>query len=211
MDHVVALVEAYLRVNGYFTVTEYPVVEACRYGGYRTATDLDILAFRFPRAGRLVPTDGMRSRTEYGLASFESDPELGSLGEQADMIIGEVKEGRAELNKVCRDAAVLQAVLTRFGCCEPSHVPEVVKALLQEGCAQTHCGHMVRLVAFGSLPSGPDRRDYTVISLGHVQQFLQDYIREHWDVLCHAQFKDPAFGFEVLLEKARRGHHERLS
>ncbi len=26
MDHAVALAEAYLRVNGYFTVTEYPVV-----------------------------------------------------------------------------------------------------------------------------------------------------------------------------------------
>jgi hypothetical protein len=28
MDNAVALVRAYLHVNGYFTVTEYPVVEA---------------------------------------------------------------------------------------------------------------------------------------------------------------------------------------
>ena len=58
MDNAVALVQAYLRVNGYFTVSEYPIVEASRRGGYRTATDLDILAFRFPGAGRLVPTPG---------------------------------------------------------------------------------------------------------------------------------------------------------
>jgi hypothetical protein len=30
MDNAVALVQAYLRVNGYFTVAEYPVVEAMR-------------------------------------------------------------------------------------------------------------------------------------------------------------------------------------
>ena len=28
MDHAVALVEAYLQINGYFTVAEYPVIES---------------------------------------------------------------------------------------------------------------------------------------------------------------------------------------
>ena len=55
MDTSVALVQAYLRINGYFTVTEYPVIASRSDGTYRTATDLDILAFRFPNAGRLVP------------------------------------------------------------------------------------------------------------------------------------------------------------
>jgi hypothetical protein len=40
MDNAVALVQAYLRVNGYFTVAEYPVLEATRDGGYRAATDV---------------------------------------------------------------------------------------------------------------------------------------------------------------------------
>ena len=50
MDNAVALVRAYLHLNGYFTVTEFPVMEALRGGGFRTATDLDVLAFRFARA-----------------------------------------------------------------------------------------------------------------------------------------------------------------
>ena len=50
MDNAVALVQAYLRLNGYFTVSEYPVVEELRHGGVRTMTDLDILGFRFPGA-----------------------------------------------------------------------------------------------------------------------------------------------------------------
>jgi hypothetical protein len=54
MDNSVALVQAYLRLNGYFTVSELPVIASTKGGGYRTATDLDILALRFPRAGRIT-------------------------------------------------------------------------------------------------------------------------------------------------------------
>ena len=63
MDHAVALVEAYLRVNGYFTVSEYPVVEARRYGGFRTATDLDILAFASPEQAGSCHQGRMKTNT----------------------------------------------------------------------------------------------------------------------------------------------------
>ncbi len=45
MDSAVALVQAYLHVNGYFTVAQYPVLEAFRGEHARSVTDLDILAF----------------------------------------------------------------------------------------------------------------------------------------------------------------------
>lgn len=210
MDNAVALVETYLRVNGYFTVTEYPVVEAARHGGFRTVTDLDVLAFRFPGAGRLVAgnrgTDSNLSQSD----NYRPDEVLGCPGDQADMLIGEVKEGRADLNRGARDPAVLKTVLSRFGCCQPRDVPSVVEVLLNKGRAKTHCGHTVRLVAFGSVkadPSPPCR----VITLDHVRRFLQDYIHENWDLLRHAQFKEPAFGFLVMLEKARMGQREQES
>jgi hypothetical protein len=62
MDNAVALVQAYLQVNGYFTVTEYPVLEAARHG-IEAATDFDVLAYRFPGAGRLLSakTGGQRT------------------------------------------------------------------------------------------------------------------------------------------------------
>ena len=60
------------------------------------------------------------------------------------------------------------------------------------------------MIAFGStLPGGSHR--YTVIALGRVIQFLRNYLRENWGVLHHADFKDPAFGFLMTLEKAQRG------
>lgn len=199
MDHAIALVETYLRVNGFFTVAEYPVVEADRYGGYRTATDLDILALRFPGAGRLVTGDHARE------PAYAPDPQLGCAADCPEMLIGEVKEGRAELNDAARDPAVLEAALTRFGCCEHCRVSDVVKSVLRDGRATTHCGHLVRLVAFGALPASSGRPRFSVISPGHIEHFLQDYICEHWEVLRHMQFKDPVFGFLVMQEKGRRG------
>jgi hypothetical protein len=44
MDTAVALVQAYLHLNGYFTVVEFPVLEAMRAAPARTVTDLDIRA-----------------------------------------------------------------------------------------------------------------------------------------------------------------------
>ena len=46
---------------------------------------------------------------------------------------------------------------------------------------------------------------HTVISLGHIAEFLHSYIQRYWGTLHNADFKDAAFGFLVMLEKARQG------
>jgi hypothetical protein len=125
--------------------------------------------------------------------------------DRTDMLVGEVKEGRAELNRAARDPVVLQTVLTRFGCCSPKQAPELVREILRKGHALTHSGHGVRLIAFGSTTPAASGPPHTAISLGHVTNFLQVYIQQHWDILHNADFKDPAFGFLVMLEKARLG------
>ena len=196
--------ESYLRVNGYFTVTEYPLVEASKYGGYRTATDLDILAFRFPGAGRLASIKSQPTTTGGSVISYVPDPALGCDPQQAEMLIGEVKEGRAELNPAAHDPTVLQAALTRFGCCGTDPVGMVVEALLRHGHTRTHSGHTLRLVVFGSSLGQHDTKGTKLVSLGHVRKFLQDFVHEHWDVLRHEQLKDPALGFLVMLEKASK-------
>ncbi len=92
MDNAVALVQTYLHVNGYFTVAEYPIIGSGRHGDYRTVTELDILAFRFPGATRLVPR--LPGRGDDSAEREEPDPVLGTPADQADMLIGEVKDGR---------------------------------------------------------------------------------------------------------------------
>ncbi len=120
------------------------------------------------------------------------------------MLIGDVKEGVAELNQAATDPAVLRAAFTRFGCCPPDHVDHLVNSLLRAGGTTAPAGNTIRIIAFGSTATGGARR-YAVIALGHVIQFLRDYLRENWFVLHHAEFMDPAFGFLTTLEKAERG------
>jgi hypothetical protein len=201
MDHAVALVETYLRVNGYLTVTEFPVIDSIG-GSYRATTDLDVLAFRFPGAG------ARWSRQADG--NRHVDPELAVPVDAADMIIAEVKEGKATLNHAGADPQVLQAALARFGCCKTHDAEAAVRELIRRGRAQTHCGHTVRLVVFAALAEG-SHPHFQFVSLAHVAQFLHDYICEHWEAVRAAQFKDPVFGLFVALEKAQRARRALFS
>ncbi|HEX7071018.1 MAG TPA: hypothetical protein VF190_09440, partial [Rhodothermales bacterium] len=89
MDHAVALVQAYLQLNGYFTSAEYPIIAGAGRNGFRTITDIDILAFRFPTG--LPVLQGRRA--PQGLDLSDLDTGLGVAPDSVDMIIGEVKEG----------------------------------------------------------------------------------------------------------------------
>jgi hypothetical protein len=201
VDHAVALVQSYLQLNGYFTVVEYPILEE-RRGDAREITDIDILAFRFPGAGKIVTS--LRGRHAEGPVVVDPDPELGCPRSEADMLIGEVKLGHAELNRGARDPAVLCAVLSRFGCCDQRGAALVAEQLIRHGHARTHAGHAVRLVAFGSVVTPESGGAVKTISLGHVVRYLQKYIHENWDVLRRAQIRDAALGQLVAVEKALR-------
>lgn len=203
MDHAVSLVQAYLRLNGYFTVTEFPIIEAMRRGGHRTATDIDVLAFRFPGTGRLIPRAGATGSRDTLIGA--PDAALGVPEDAPDMIIGEVKEGRAELNAAATDPAVLRAALVRFGCCNPSSADATVETLIRDGRASTGNGHVIRLVAFGTRSPENQATRYSVVRLDAVVGFLESYIEEHWEVLRHAEFSDPAFGLLVTLFKSGHG------
>lgn len=200
MDHAVALVQAYLQLNGYFTSAEYPIIANTARNSFRTITDIDILAFRFPSG---APLAMQSKKLPKGLDVTGLDPGLAVPDGSIDMIIGEVKEGRVGINTGIRDPEVLRAVINRFG--EVGDVEEIVTHLLQNGSADIPPSFSVRLIAFGSFPPGSAVPPCRIISLGHVLTFLQSYVRKHWHMLRHLQFKDPAFGFLMTLEKARRG------
>ncbi len=93
MDTAVALVEAYLRVNGYFTIAEYPVVEELRGERHRTLTDIDILAFRFPAAGSRQTGSGRRTVDPEW---HDPDAQLGAGGDHG---LIEVERPVAEVDK----------------------------------------------------------------------------------------------------------------
>jgi hypothetical protein len=202
VDHAVSLVQSYLQLNGYFTSTEYPILSATGRRGVRTMTDIDVLAFRFPAApnGGAVPR-GM----PHGLSSnAQIDKGLGVPEDRIDMIIGEVKEGRVNINSATTDPEILRSVIQRFGCADDEN-DRMVEALLAHGNVIMPAGYQIRIVAFGAMPPDDEVPPCRIISLGHVLRYLQDYVRRNWAMLRHVQFKDPAFGFLMTLEKARRG------
>lgn len=198
-DTAVALTQAYLHVNGYFTVTEYPVLEAIGTRPVRTVTDLDMLAYRFPHAGH--DAAGNQARRLLSGAGLAVDPVLGCLVDRADMIVGEVKEGTPRLNRAMRDPAVLATALTRFGCCPPEDSDALTREVLRTGSALTPAGHAIRIVVFGDAEGPVKHAPWLIVPMRHIVEYVQGYLAEHWSVLRHAQFKDPAYGALALIEK----------
>ena len=199
MDIAVALVQAYLHVNGYLTVTEYPVAELTRNRGVQSATDFDVLGIRLPQAGGVVP-----ARRRNHVNGFVADPMLGVEEDLADFIIAEVKEGPAQLNHGARNPAVLTAVLLRFGCCPAVEVPENVERLLRYGKSRTSTNMQIRLLAFGSEADAVPPVPSLEISHAHIIRFLQEHMRAHWDLFRQMHTRDPIFGLLLLMEKAFR-------
>ncbi len=197
MDTAVALVQSYLYMNGYFTVTEYPVLELMEDGEYRTVTDVDVLAVRIPGAGR--------GGGEVGGTFVGVDPDLDVDLERIDLIIAEVKEGRADLNASARDPKVLRAALNRFGALGEERVSRVIADLLENGEADHPDGPRVRLMAFGARP--PTQRDvsHRWRLHGDIAGYMYRRIGQNWSAAQAMQSKDPALSFMLLLEKAVRG------
>ncbi|HUJ16110.1 MAG TPA: hypothetical protein VL284_20135 [Thermoanaerobaculia bacterium] len=201
MDHAVSLVQTYLQLNGYFTSAEYPIMASAGRSGVRSITDIDILAFRFPSG---LPINGSK-RAPKGLDVSDVDPGLGVPADGIDMVIGEVKEGKVGINTGIRDPEVLKVVIDRLGD-STADGDRAVGELLTHGSTRLSSGVALRMIAFGAFPPGAPVPPCRIISLGHVLDFLQRYVHRHWKVLRHLQFKDPALGFLMTLEKARRGH-----
>lgn len=197
MDTAVALVQSYLYMNGYFTVTEYPVLELMADGDYRTVTDVDLLAIRIPGAGR--------RDASYGGPVVAVDPALDVDRDRMDLIIAEVKEGKAELNASARDPRVLRAALARFGAVPDDRIAGVIDELLEDGEAEHPEGMRVRLMAFGGRP--PQRSDgrYRWMLHADLVRFMHQVLEEHWTAAQTIQSKDAALSFLLLLEKAVRG------
>ena len=150
MDMGVCLAQAYLRVHGYFTVSEYPILEAVRHVRSPRRHRHRYPGCEISAACQLVLRQGRRDDDDVELATPDAALAVGH--DQVDMIIGEVKIGTAELNRAATNPAVLRAALMRFGCCDHHDTGRVVDAPLRAGHTTNPAGHNVRMVAFGSVP-----------------------------------------------------------
>ena len=197
MDIAVNLVENYLRLNGYLTLSEFEIQQRQRDGGWQTVTDVDIVAIRFP--GPLYAGDD--DEAEECRFILIEDAGLGLEDGVIDVIIGEVKQGEAVLNAGMTSHAALHTILQRFEWLFDSDLHSVIDRLQTGGVSHddARAGGQVRtrLVAFGR----SDVLDTNTINLTHVFEQVYGYMRRHDDMLHGAQFKEPAPALLHLLVK----------
>lgn len=197
MDIAVNLVESYLRLTGYLTVSEFEIQGRAEDGSFATITDVDVVGFRSPGPVYLGDPHG---DDESRLVLIE-DPALQLDDRSIDIVIGEVKQGTAEFNPGLKDHRVLHSVLRRFASLYDTPIEDAVIGLQQAGIhvSPARGGGLVRarLVAFGRA----DENSVNTIGIGHVVETLLRFFETHDDAFRPVQFKEPAVALLRLLQK----------
>ena len=198
MDIAVNLVENYLRQTGYLTLSEFEVQRRDKQGRFKTVTDIDIMAIRFP--GDVYIGDPHKP-ADYEMLVID-DPMLFLEDDTIDVIVGEVKQGPAELNPGIKDHGVLHSMLRRVEWIYDININEVIEGLQRDGIciAPSKGGGQIRtrLVAFGR----SDFSDVNTIALSHIITTMLKFFEEHEDAFRPIQFREPAPAFLSLLLKS---------
>ena len=196
MDIAVNLIENYLRLTGYLTLSEFEVQRRDDDGQFRTITDVDIMGIRMP--GDIFLGD---PHEDCQLLLID-DPVLQLEDDTIDVIIGEVKQGQADLNPGIKNHIVLHSMLRRVGWAYEEPLETVVDGLREN---QIHYSPgrgngrvRTRLVAFGR----SETNDLHTISLTHVVNSMLHFFEKHEAAFRPIQFKEPAPAFLRLLLKA---------
>lgn len=199
MDSSVALARAYLELNGYFVLTELPV-QVGEGHGFRTATDIDLLAVRLPHAAELIA--GHRAHARDLLLgqdeTLENDPA------RIEVLLGEVKRGRAQVNPGYFDPAVLRFALRRTGCCPIDEIDATAAALARLGAVETRTaqGHAcrVRLASFAGEPVTLRPAGIFSVGLDHCVAFIRERLANYRGPLRGAYFRDPVLNLLGLVD-----------
>lgn len=196
MDIAVNLVENYLRLTGYLTLSEFEVQARRPDGGFEAITDVDIMAIRFP--GAVYAGD---PHDEDAHLLLLDDPALHLVDDQIDVIIGEVKQGAAEFNPGITRHKALHSVLRRIAWLFEMPIERIVDDL---GAARVCIGPArgggeirIRLVAFGR----SSVTDLHTISHTHMVETLMRFFTDMEDAFRPIQFRDPAPAMLSLLRK----------
>lgn len=197
VDIAVNLVESYLRLNGYLTLSEFEVQMKNTAGVYETLTDVDIVALRFP--GDMYAAD-VHTDEDSRLLLIQ-DEELRLETDTFDLIIGEVKQGEAVFNPSLTRHEVLHTVLHRVGWIFAEGLEGIIDSLQRTGLVHAKArsgGHVrIRLVAFGRAP----RSNINTITLSHMIETMISFMNEFDAVLRPAQFREPVPALLRLLAK----------
>lgn len=198
MDAAGPLVEIFLQLNGYLTLSEWQIQALNAHGKWETVTDVDVLAIRFPGAVYLAdshdPEVQSTLKVEGELLMLEPD--------SIDVIVGEVKEGEAVFNPAITRETTLHTVLHRLQWLyEKPELEQVVRELSSGGLSRSRApgGDEVRtrLVAFGQAP----QVTVNTVPIGAILEQSAALLAAHDDLLRSARFANPVAATLKLLHK----------
>lgn len=198
MDVAVDLVEVFLRLNGYLTLSEWHILAEDKRGDWVTLTDVDILAVRFPGQVLIADTHDADEAAELEMPGTVLQLE----DDTVDVIIGEVKQGDAVLNPSLTTHDTLHTVLHRLQWLYSRRdLRSVVGDLRDKAVCYTPArgGGQVRtrLVAFGQAPTP----SLNVIPLGAILERVAMTLDRHEDILRSVLFSSPSAATLKLLHK----------
>lgn len=194
-DPALDLAVAYLKLNGYFLITEQEL-HIREPAGFRTLTDIDIIALRPPSASGPAHHQ-LGQGVEECLIVTDVDPALDIDTGRFDVIIGEVKTAAAEINPALLTPGALHASLRRTGELYGTHFDQVVDELVSDGSSTTPTAR-ARLVVFAG--HGHVGRGAT-IHLGNMARFIRKHLHAHHDLYRVTRFSDPVIALLGLFEK----------
>jgi hypothetical protein len=194
-DPALDLSTAYLRLNGYFLITEQEL-HVREPAGYRALTDIDIIALRPPTAPGPAHHQ-LGPGAEECLIVTDVDPALDIDTTRFDVVIGEVKTAEAEVNPAMRTPGALHAALRRTGDLYAKPLDEVVDQLISDGSSITPSAR-TRIVVFAGR-GHTDRA--TTVHLGDGARFIRDHLHAHHDLYRVSRLSDPVVALLGLLEK----------
>ena len=194
-DPALALTVAYLRLNGYFVVTEQEL-HVRESNGYRAITDIDIIAIRPPNPPGPAHHHGGVSVEECIIVT-EVDSAMDIDPTRFDVIIGEVKTAEAAFNPAIRTPGALHAALRRTGDLYTEPHDKVVDRIIAQGVAITPTARVRLLVFAGHGHIGPG----TTIHLGDAARFIRSHLASHQDLYRITRFADPVVGLLALFDK----------
>ncbi len=202
MDAASGLVEVFLRVNGYLTLSEWQIQALNQRGQWVTITDVDIVGLRFPGDVYLADSHDPAIRSTLKVSG-----ELLMLEPEAiDVIIGEVKEGEAVFNPALKRHETLHTVLQRLGWLYGMvEMADVVAELVSVGTSVTPGPDgtpvRTRLVAFGQA----SELTPNTIPIGMILEESAAFLATHDDLLHSARFANPVADTLKLLHKTGFG------
>jgi hypothetical protein len=199
VDAASGLVEVFLRLNGYLTLTEWQIQVMNARGQWETITDVDVVGVRFPGDIFLADSPDPEIKNSLKVSADLLELDRGVI----DVIVGEVKEGEAVFNPALTRHETLYTVLHRIGWLYADEALElVVEDLRRDGISMRKApgGDTVRtrLVAFGQAP----QLTVNTIPIGRILEASTAFLAAHDDLFRSARFSNPVAATLKLLHKA---------